>query len=454
MFNINGIKKYVNFSFSRFGVNKKREIVRLTYEIAKREKISFSSVLKNLKGKDFVSIKEILLHRRFPDSYTKEYPARFYLPKLEINPANKVNLVRKPLGFSNGVKISRPALYPKNIYIEDMAKDSYMACRLKELFPAANFKQINSLKDYLKCKSFSLKDYNQRQDNFFVIKERYDFLKKCPCTARAVSCGYNILNIGFGCVYECNYCFLQEYQNSPGIIIPANLDDFFLRLKKIKKHSPGIFGFRRIGSGEFTDSLSLDWITGFSCQIIDFFKKLPKMFFEFKTKSNNIQNILNSKPQKNIVISWSLNPKKVIAENEFYTATLQERISAAVACASAGFKVGFHFDPVIYYAGWQKDYEKTVNFTFDNIKENYIAWISLGTLRFKPSLKKIIENRFPENRILNEELVLGFDGKMRYPDYLRVEMYRDMLGWIRKRSKKPSVYLCMEEKKIWKQTAR
>lgn len=437
MFNINGIKKYVNSSFSRFGINKTREITRLIYEIVKRENIPFRTVLRGLKDKDFAAIKEILLKRRFPDSYTKEYPARFYLPKLAINPENKL-------------KLDRPALYPKNIYIEDTLKHSYMVSRLKELFPAANFKQINSLKDYFKCKDFSLKDYNRRQDNFFIVKERYDFLKKCPCTKKALSCGYNILNIGFGCVYECTYCFLQEYQNSPGITIPANLNDFFLKFR-IKKNKLGVFGFRRIGSGEFTDSLRLDRITGFSSQIIDFFKSHPEIIFEFKTKSSNIENILDSKPQKNIVISWSVNPQKVIAENEFYTASLEERVAAALSCTRGGFKVGFHFDPIIYYAGWQKDYEKTVNFIFDKIKENYIAWISLGTLRFSPALKKIIENRFPENRILDEELILGIDGKMRYPENLRVRIYREMLGWIRGRRRKPLVYLCMEEKKIWKQ---
>jgi spore photoproduct lyase len=434
---INEIKRYVDSSFSSFGVNKKREISRLIYEIAKRQNFCFSSVLKDLRARDFSSIKEILLQRRYLNSYREGKDNRFYLPKLKINPENKV-------------KIKKLALYPRNIYFEEAVRESAIVYRLKELFPAAHFKRISSLKDYLKCRTFSLKDYNQRQDNFFIVKERYDFLKKCPCTRGAVSCGYYILNIGFGCVYECTYCYLQEYQNSPGIIVPANPDDFFLSLM-IKKNKPGVFAFTRIGSGEFTDSLCLDWITGFSPQIIDFFKKHPKIFFEFKTKSNNIQNILKSKPQKNIVISWSVNPKKVIVENEFYTAALKERIAAASVCVGVGFKVGFHFDPVIYYAGWQKDYEETVNFIFDRIKENYIAWISLGTLRFNPCLKKIIENRFPENKILDEELILGFDGKMRYPDYLRIRIYREMLGWIRKRSKKPLVYLCMEEKKIWKQ---
>jgi spore photoproduct lyase len=98
-----------------------------------------------------------------------------------------------------------------------------------------------------------------------------------------------------------------------------------------------------------------------------------------------------------------------------YTCNLKERISAAKRRTDAGFKVGFHFDPIIYSHGWEKEYEETVNLIFDNIKPSSIAWISLGTLRFSPGLKKIAQNRFQKNTFLDEELILGFDRKIRYP---------------------------------------
>jgi spore photoproduct lyase len=111
--------------------------------------------------------------------------------------------------------------------------------------------------------------------------------------------------------------------------------------------------------------------------------------------------------------------------------------------------VGFHFDPIIYYRGWDKDYRRLVQRVFDRIEPEGIAWISLGSLRFSRDLKKIIEDRFPQNRILDEELVLGFDRKLRYPEALRVIIYRNMLEWIRKRSQTVPVYLCMESKPLW-----
>ncbi|MCM8758034.1 MAG: hypothetical protein NC903_03120, partial [Candidatus Omnitrophica bacterium] len=334
--------------------------------------------------------------------------------------------------------------YPKRIYIEKELKNISFVKRFKRNFSKAEFITIPSLKDYLKAHRYDLKDYNQRKDNFFIVKERYDFFKKCPCTKSAINCNYFILNLGFGCPYECIYCYLQEYTNSPGIIIPSNLEDFFRYFKRFKKSSK-----LRIGSGEFTDSLFLNDITGYSASLIDFFKDYPDVYFEFKTKSKNINYLLKSKPYKNIVVSWSLNPQKIIKECEFYTADLKERIESAVICTQAGFKVGFHFDPIIYYSGWQRDYKEVVDYLFDNIKEDRISWISLGTLRFNPRLKKIIENRFPENRILDEEFIFGFDNKLRYPRTLRFNIYKKMLGFIRKRAKYVWVYLCMEEKVIW-----
>lgn len=435
MYDLNKIRTYVDKTFSNFGVNKKKEITRLLFEINKREPIPFLKIIKNLKNRQFSLIKEQLLKKRFPYSYSGE-KEKFYLPGLKINPEYKV-------------KIKRFNLYPKNVYVEEKVKNSYLISRLKNFFPKANFKIIGSLKNYLKRKSFTLNDYNQRKDNFFIVKEQYDFFKKCPCSKNAVSCSYNIFNLGFGCIYECVYCFLQEYTNSPGIIIPANLEDFFKRFSLSPKTN-FIFKVIRIGNGEFTDSLALDEITEFSTQLIHFFKDYPKVFFEFKTKSKNIKNIINSKPQKNIIVSWSLNPPKIIEENEFYTAGLDERIASALSCIKAGFKVGFHFDPILYYDNWLKDYLRVVDYLFDVIKVESIAWISLGTLRFSPSLKKIIENRFPKNKILDEEFILGFDKKMRYPLNLRIMMYKKMIKGIRKRNKKSLFYLCMEEKNVWK----
>jgi spore photoproduct lyase len=47
------------------------------------------------------------------------------------------------------------------------------------------------------------------------------------------------------------------------------------------------------------------------------------------------------------IISWSLNPERVIHSEEHKSASLAERISAARQCQEWGYPVGFHFEEIV-----------------------------------------------------------------------------------------------------------
>lgn len=425
-------RSVVRSRFPGLGINKKREITRLLYEISKKENTAPLSIVRDTGTGGFDKIKALLLKRRFPRAYLDNRVLSPHLPKIRLNRSSVLNLKKK-------------RFYPKRIIIEKSAGDSYLASRFKKSFPAASFTEIRSLKDYLKTnKGLTIKDYNNRRETAFITHENYDFFKRCPCTKKAVACGYHIFNLSFGCIFECTFCYLQEYTNTPGLIFPANVDRFFRAFDSYKR--PGM----RIGTGEFSDSLMLDHITEYSLPIIDFFKRHGDVTFEFKTKSANISNILKTKHSGNIVVSWSLNPQKIIDQNEFLAPPLNERLAAAGRCVEAGYKTAFHFDPVIYFKGWQKEYKKLIELLFDSISPRCISWISVGTLRFNPKVKPVIEARFPGNKLLDEELVPGFDHKLRYPSSIRCDIYEFMLKELLRHSKKIPIYLCMEEGSVWR----
>jgi len=195
----------------------------------------------------------------------------------------------------------------------------------------------------------------------------------------------------------------------------------------------------------------LDNITEYSLPIVEFFRKHPDVLFEFKTKSVNIENLLKIDHSGNIVIAWSLNPQRIIDENEFLSTSLLQRISAAKKCSQAGYRLAFHFDPVIYFDGWKKEYKKVVDLIFSSVRPDNIAWISIGTLRFNPKAKQVIEDRFPGNKILDQELLPGFDNKLRYPAALRQNIYKAMFEMLSRHSKKLPIYLCMESPSMWKE---
>ncbi|MBF0619974.1 MAG: DNA photolyase, partial [Candidatus Omnitrophica bacterium] len=154
----------------------------------------------------------------------------------------------------------------------------------------------------------------------------------------------------------------------------------------------------------------------------------------------------------NIVVGWSVNTPRMIAENEYYTASLEARLDAARQCAKAGYSLAFHFDPMFYYDGWEEEYASVVDAIFQAVPARSIRWISLGTLRMTPLQKKVIENRFPENRILSAELVTGVDGKLRYSGDVRQKMYGRMKEQILRRADPSTMlYLCMETAHMWRQ---
>jgi len=89
---------------------------------------------------------------------------------------------------------------------------------------------------------------------------------------------------------------------------------------------------------------------------------------------------------------------------------------------------------------------------FSNVSAENIVWISLGTFRYMPSLKTIIQTRFPDSKIIYGEFISGMDGKMRYFKPLRIKLYSNILRWIRECSQDVMVYFCMEDEEVWKKS--
>ncbi len=173
------------------------------------------------------------------------------------------------------------------------------------------------------------------------------------------------------------------------------------------------------------------------------------MLVELKTKTAIIQNLLPENPSKNILISWSLNPQEIVRKEERGAASLNERLESALICQEKGYRLGFHFDPIFLFQGWEEAYQQTVRLLFSKISPEKIAWISLGCFRFMPALKSIIQHRHPKAEYIYQEFIPALDNKMRYPQIKRVEIYQKMLGWLRESGKEIPVYLCMENPSVW-----
>jgi spore photoproduct lyase len=287
--------------------------------------------------------------------------------------------------------------------------------------------------------------------HLFLRKNRGDFFKPCPATREYRCCNYQVLNIGMGCPIDCVYCILQAYLNNPWTSFFVNIEDMFAELDS-SLSSLTNDDFFRIGTGEFTDSLALDSLTGLSRYLVPYMKDKKRAVLELKTKSVAIENLKGLEHGGRTIVAWSLNSPAIMNGEEIRAASLGQRLEAAVRCADWGYKLAFHFDPIIYHDNWRAGYLQTIQTLFERVPADKIAWISLGALRYLPSLKEIAIHRFPGSDFFYEEFIDGLDGKSRYFRSLRVEMYKVIVDELAKHvSPKTCIYFCMENDTIWRE---
>jgi spore photoproduct lyase len=274
-------------------------------------------------------------------------------------------------------------------------------------------------------------------------------VKTCPGTTKHICCGYKTINVLTNCPMDCAYCILQGYLNNPCLTLYPDFGKVFGEIEATLTSNPHrIF---RFGTGELGDSLILDKIIGFAAEAVPFFAAQGNAVLELKTKSAEVEHLLSLDHGGKTVISWSLNPPQVIEQEEHGAASLDARLEAARLCADAGYPLGFHFDPLISYPGWEEDYRGVVDLLFAKINPEHVMWVSLGALRLPPALKQVAERRFPHSRIFSGELVPGEDGKLRYIKPLRIKLYRRMAEWLRAHDQGLFIYLCMERRDVWQE---
>jgi spore photoproduct lyase len=330
---------------------------------------------------------------------------------------------------------------PESLMIEREVGDSFLVKRILAALPHTPVIWVDGL---------SPENTTGNGEVLEIVRYRGSFIKPCPGTRFYTCCGYQILHLGSQCSLGCTYCILQAYFSNPNLRLFANLDDMWGQLTEHLRNSHR--RVHRMGTGEFTDSLLLDPLTGLSQDLVPFFGDQRNGVLELKTKTAHVDLLEGLDHRGHTIVAWSLNPPALISSDEICAASLEERLAAARRCQEWGYRLAFHFDPLIMYPNWQQGYNEVVERLFTTVDPSGIAWISLGALRFMPSFKQIFRQRHPESELLNEEFVQGLDGKLRYFRDLRVEMFRHLSSLLREGQKDLCIYLCMESEDIWRES--
>ncbi len=277
------------------------------------------------------------------------------------------------------------------------------------------------------------------------VEAKGNIVRDCPGTKNHICCGYKTIDLIEGCILSCSYCILKAYINAPEIKI--NGDTQYI-LSQIEASIDAETNHRlRFGTGELSDSLALDRRYGLNRPLIEFFGKKRKALLELKSKWAYIDH-LAPYLHPYTVISFSLAPQRIINREEQKTSPVYKRLLAARKAQELGCFVGLHFDPIIIYEGFEKDYEYLIQDIDKILDLKTVIWISMGLLRFPPKLlDRFIEEK--RKNLLYGEFIRGEDGKYRYIKTERIKVYRMLYDLLKGREEELFIYLCMERSDVW-----
>ena len=179
------------------------------------------------------------------------------------------------------------------------------------------------------------------------------------------------------------------------------------------------------GPVSLVTALPLSEQLGLHRPLIQFFGEKKRALLELKSKwasMEPVKDVLNPYT----VVSFSLAPPRIIEQEEKRTSPLHKRLKVLRKVQDAGCFVGLHFDPIIIYPGFEKDYYYLIDDISRILDLKRVIWVSMGTLRFMPKLFNLflMEGR---SNLLHGEFIRGEDGKYRYIKSERIKAYKMVL---------------------------
>ncbi|MGE3610767.1 MAG: radical SAM protein [Bacteriovoracaceae bacterium] len=292
----------------------------------------------------------------------------------------------------------------------------------------------------------SKKPYLHKRDslNLFLATKKGQLLKQAPEAYGQLGEPHYYFIHAYNCIYECQYCYLQGYFNTPDIVIFVNHDEIIQEMQKcLDNHPEGKVWFH---AGEFSDSLALTHLTGELKLYHEFCKKNPRAYIELRTKSVNTKELDLLEPLDNLIVSFSLSPKEIAKRVDLKTPSVEARIRVMKSLIDKGFSIAAHFDPIIYEDHFKQTYSDLLK-ELENLHITHqLLYLSLGVVRFTKDVYREVERNYPESILHTANFVKSFDNKVRYSRPMRMWMMnviKDLA--INCGIKEERIYLCMEE---------
>lgn len=290
----------------------------------------------------------------------------------------------------------------------------------------------------------SKKPYLQKRDslNLFLAHKKGQLLKEAPDAYGSQGDPHYYFIHAYNCIYECQYCYLQGYFNTPDIVLFINHEEIIEEMERALLKYPGQKVW--FHAGEFSDSLALTHLTGELDLYHAFCEKYPNAIIELRTKSVNTREIEKLRPLPNLIVSFSLSPKEIARRVDLKTPNAEARVRAMRTLKSLGFPIAAHFDPIVYEDKFKSEYSELLNQMADLTGD--LKYLSLGVVRFTKDVYREVERNYPDSVLHTGPMIKSFDGKVRYHRPMRMWLMNSIKELAINSGVKPeAIYLCMEE---------
>lgn len=252
------------------------------------------------------------------------------------------------------------------------------------------------------------------------------------------------------CPHGCHCCYLAGTPGvwfSPTVKVYVNLPEILAEIDRAARRLDEPTAFYL---GKLQDGLALDQLTGYSQRLVPFFAEYPTARMIVLTKSADVANLLNLDHGGHTILSWSLNPREVVQEFEASTPPVEARIEAMRRCVAAGYPVRAVIMPLIPVDNWRDVYGRFIDGLLTAVP---LSLVTLGGICSYSHARRLMDAKLGRtnliSRLLDEHGETSPDGRSRYAEPLRVEMYDHLITCLRRRRLDLEIALCLEERSVF-----
>lgn len=281
---------------------------------------------------------------------------------------------------------SQPKLF-SHLYVEKKVRNHPQTLKIIEKFDRSHIIMIDHYKEVFNRPSQSFAAQSDSKKLILAHKEG-KFLHE----GSQYSDGFDHQQFFYassvmGCLYDCDYCYLQGLYPSANTVLFVNLEDAFEQLL------PYLGSDTMVATSYDTDTMAIESLTGQTLRWLEFAREHPNLHLEIRTKSANIKALKNYTPNDRVTLAWTLSPQAIIDQYEHATPSLGKRLNAIHEAIEKGWKVRICIDPVIYTDQFDTLYPELIETVFKTIDPQKIEQLTMGSFRMSQShlrsLKKL-----------------------------------------------------------------